>query len=82
MEVYLEGNLIVIKSCYPPDADEDKDCDELFLWDRWAGKRAYALYQAGTNVRDYHYCGSPTCREQGLNLRRIWVQTFFNEVVQ
>ena len=34
MEVYLEGNLIVIKSCYHPDADEDKDCDELFLWDR------------------------------------------------
>ena len=34
MEVYLEGNLIVIKSCYPPDADEDKDGDELFLWDR------------------------------------------------
>ena len=33
-------------------------------------------------VRDPDCGKSPTRREQDLNLRRIWVQTLLNEVVQ
>ena len=33
-----------------------------------------ALFPAGTIVRDPHHRESPTCHEQGLNLRRTWVQ--------
>ena len=37
-------------------------------------KRSLALFPARTTVRDPHHCKSPTCREQGLNLHRTWVQ--------
>ena len=33
-----------------------------------------ALFPDGTIVRDPHHRESPTRREQGLNLRRSWVQ--------
>ena len=53
----------------------DDDDDELFLWYGWPTKDGrLALFPAGTIVRDPHHRGSPTRREQGLNLRRTWVQ--------
>ena len=56
--------------------------DELFLRNDWPMKDVYALFLAGTIARDSHYRKTPTCREQDLNLRRIWVQTLLNENVQ
>ena len=47
--------------------------DELFLRNDWPMKGVYALFLAGTIARDSHYRKTPTCREQDLNLRRIWV---------
>ena len=44
--------------------------------------QVYTLFPPGTIVRDSHHRKSPTRREQGLSLRRIWVQTLLNEVVQ
>ena len=61
--------------------DDDDDDDELFLWYGWPTK-GVALFPAGTIVRDPHHRESPTCREQGLNLRRTWVQALLSEVVQ
>ena len=37
-------------------------------------QKRLALFPARTIVRDPHHRESPTCREQGLNLRRIWVR--------
>ena len=37
-------------------------------------ERCFALFSAGTIVRDPHHCENPTHREQRLNLRRAWVQ--------
>ena len=37
-------------------------------------ERRLALFPAGTIVRDPHHRESPTRPEQGLNLRRTWVQ--------
>ena len=34
-----------------------------------------ALFPAGTILRDFHHCKSPTSREHDLNLHRTWVQT-------
>ena len=48
----------------------------------WPTKGVYVLFPAGTIVGDSHYRKSPTRREQGLSLRRIWFQTLLNEVVQ
>ena len=45
-------------------------------------ERCLALFPAETNVRYPHHDESPTRREQGLNLRRAWVQTQLSEVVQ
>ena len=59
-----------LKKC---PAFNDDDDDELFLWYGWPTK-GVALFPAGTIVRDPHHRESPTRREQGLNLRRIWVQ--------
>ena len=56
--------------------------DELFLRNDWPMKGVYALFLAGTIVRDSRHRKTPTCREQDLNLRRIWVQTLLNENVQ
>ena len=42
-------------------------------------KGIYALFTAGTIVRDSYPRKSPTRREQSLNLRRIWVQTLLDE---
>ena len=60
----------------------DDGDDELFLLYGWLTKGGYALFSAGAIVKDSHHHKSPTRREQGLNLLRIWVQTLFNEVVQ
>ena len=45
-------------------------------------QRRLVLFPAGTIARDPHHRESPTRREQGLNLRRTWVQAQLNEVVQ
>ena len=46
-------------------------------------KSRLALFPAGTTVRDPHHREPPTRHEQeGLNLRRTWVQALLNEVVQ
>ena len=37
-------------------------------------EKRLALFPAGTIVRDPHHHKSPTRREQGLSLRRAWVQ--------
>ena len=37
-------------------------------------ERRLALFLGGTIVRDPHHRKSPTCREQGFNLCRTWVQ--------
>ena len=49
---------------------------------RLTDERCLALFPAGTIVRDPHHRECPTRREQGLNLRRTWVQAQLNEVVQ
>ena len=56
--------------------------DESFLWNDWPMKDVYALFHAGTIVRGSLNCKSPTPHKQGLNLGKIWVLTFLNEVVQ
>ena len=61
---------------------DDDDDNELFLWNSWPTKGIYALFPAGTTVRDSHRCKSPNRREQDLSLRGAWVQTSLNEVVQ
>ena len=61
--------------------DDDKD-DELFFVVWLNDKRRLPLFQTKTIVRDPHHRESPTRREQGLNLRRTWVQALLNEVVQ
>ena len=49
----------------------------------WMTKeRRLALFSAGAIVRYPHHRKSLTCRGQGLNLRRTWVQAWLNEVVQ
>ena len=48
--------------------------DELFLRNDWPTKDAYALFPAGTMVRDSHHLKSLTHRAQGLNLHRIWMK--------
>ena len=52
------------------DDDDDDDDDDEWLTD----EMRLALFPAGTIVRDPHHRESPTRREQGLNLRRTWVQ--------
>ena len=37
-------------------------------------ERRLALFPAGTITRDFHHREYPTHHEQGLNLRRTWVQ--------
>ena len=61
---------------------DDDDDDELFLWYGWPTKGVYTFFPAATIVRDSLHRKSPTRREQGLNMRRIWVQTLLNEAVQ
>ena len=58
------------------DDDDDDDDDKLFLRNGWPTKRVWALFPAGTIVRDSDHHKSPIRHKQGLNLRRIWVQTF------
>ena len=58
------------------------DDDELLLQNGWPTKGVSALFSAGTIVRDSRHRNSPKRREQGLNLRRIWVQTLLTEAVQ
>ena len=51
----------------------DDDDDEFFaVW--LTDKRRLALFPAGTIVRDPNHRKSPTHCEQGLKLRRNWVQ--------
>ena len=64
------------------DDDDNDDDDELFLLNGWPTKGVYALFPAGAIARDSHHGKSPIRRDQGLNLRRIWVQTLSNEDVQ
>ena len=45
-------------------------------------ERCLALYPAGTIIRDPHHRESLTGCKQDLNMPRIWVQTFLNEVMQ
>ena len=52
------------------DDDDDDDDDDEWLTD----EMRLALFPAGTIVRDPYHRASPTRREQGLNLRRTWVQ--------
>ena len=40
------------------------DDDEFFWWYGWPMKGVYALFPAGTIVRDSPNGKSPTCREQ------------------
>ena len=61
----------------------------MSLWWWWivfvvwlTDERRFALFPAGTIVRDPHHCESPTRREQDLNLYRTWVQALLNEFVQ
>ena len=61
---------------------------KLFLW-WWIGfgvwltdEKCFALFPAGTIIRDPHHLEFPTRRQQDLNLRRTWVKTLLNEVVQ
>ena len=61
---------------------DDDDDNELFLWNGWLTKGIYALFPPENTVRDSHRCKSPNRREQDLSLRRAWVQTLLNEVVQ
>ena len=49
--------------------------DELFCG-MVADKRYLALFPAETIVRDPQHRESPTRREQGLNLRRTWVEVW------
>ena len=63
------------KNWFTASFDDDNDDAELFLC------LFYALFPAGTIVRETHHRKSPTRREQGFNLRRIRVQTSLNEVV-
>ena len=56
---------------------DDEDDDKLFLCYGWPANGVYGLFPAGTIVRDSHHRNSQTCGEQGLNLRRILVQTFW-----
>ena len=50
----------------------------VWLTDEWR----LALFPTGTVVKDPHHRESPTRREQGLNLRRTWVQALLKEVAQ
>ena len=50
------------------------DDDDFFCGMVVTDERRLALFPAGTIVRDPHHCESLTCREQDMNLRRIWVQ--------
>ena len=50
--------------------EEILDDDNEWLTD----ERRLALFPAGTIVWDPHHCEFPTRPEQGMNLRRIWVQ--------
>ena len=61
---------------------DDDDDNKLFLWNGWPTKGIYALFPPENTVRDSHRCKSPNRREQDLSLRRAWVQTSLNEVVQ
>ena len=54
------------------------NCFKVWLTD----ERHLALFPAGVMIRDAHHPESPTRHDQGLNLRRIWVQALLNEVVQ
>ena len=62
--------------------DNDDNNNELFLWNGWPTKGVYTLFPAGAIVRDSDHRKSSTHCEQGLNLRRIWVQALLNEVVK
>ena len=59
-----------LKKC--PAFNDDDDDGFCGMVDR--RKAFIALFPAGTIVRDPHHRESPTRREQGLSLRRIWVQ--------
>ena len=67
---------------YDDDDGDDDDDDELFFVEWLTDERRFALFLAGTIVRDPHHREFPTRRKQGLILRRTWVQTQLNEVVQ
>ena len=56
--------------------------DELLLRNGWSMKGVYALFPAGTIVRDSYHPKSPTHLNQGLKLRSIWVQILLNEILQ
>ena len=56
--------------------------DELFLRNGWPTKGVYSLFLAGTIARGFHYCRSWRSRDQDLILRRMRVQTLWNEAVQ
>ena len=48
--------------------------DEVFSWYGWPDGRHLALFPVRTIVRDPHHHESLTRQEQGLNLRRTWLQ--------
>ena len=48
------------------------NCFVVWLTD----ERCLALIPARSIVRDPHHRESPTCRRQGLNMRRTWVPEF------
>ena len=58
------------------------DDDEYFLRNGWPTKDVYILFLPGTIAKDFDHHKSLTRHEQGLNLRRIWIQTLLNEIVQ
>ena len=63
------------------DGDDDDDDDEFFC-SMVNRRKALALFPAETIVRDPHHGESPARNDQVLKMRRTWVQTYLNEVVQ
>ena len=64
------------------DDDDDDDDDDEFFCSMVNRRKALALFPAKTIVRDPHHGESPARNDQVLNMRRTWVQTYLNEVVQ
>ena len=55
--------------------------DEWIVFVVWlTNERRLALFPDGTIVIDPHHRESPTCREQGLNLRRAWIRLSWMKV--
>ena len=66
------------------DDDDDDDNEELFFWYDWPTKGVYALFQAGTIVRDSYHRKSPTRHKQDLTcteseLRLCWIKLWSSD---